>query len=167
MRILERGGRLRVAISESWTPNVMLFGGVSVGSLHAVGSRMNTQAQELRDRVKRFAIRLVRFVRTLSRDPAIDAISRQVIRSGTGMSANYHATCRARSRAEFVATLGVVLEEADESEHWLDVLHLGGLASGPELDWLRNESSELRAIFNASVTTARTNYSKSRESKKL
>ena len=128
---------------------------------------MNAQAQALRDRVKRFAIRLVRFVRTLSRDPATDAISRQLIRSGTGLSANYHATCRARSRAEFVAKLGVVLEEADETEHWLDVLYFGGLASGPDLDWLRNESSELRAIFNASVTTARANYRKSLKSSKL
>ena len=96
---------------------------------------MNSRAQELRDRVKRFAIRLVRFVRTLRRDPATDAISRQLIRAGTSTSANYHATCRARSRAEFVAKLGVVLEEADETEHWLDVLFLGELASGPDLEW--------------------------------
>ena len=83
------------------------------------------------------------------------------------MSANYYATCRSRSRAEFVAKLGVVLEEADETEHWLDVLRFGELASGPELEWLRNESRELRAVFNASVKTARANYSESLKSRKL
>ena len=128
---------------------------------------MSSRAQDLRERVKRFAIRLIRFVRALRRDPATDAISRQLIRAGTSTSANYHATCRSRSRAEFVAKLGVVLEEADETEHWLDVLFLGELASGPEVDWLRNESRELRAIFHASVKTARANYSKTLKSRKL
>jgi len=65
---------------------------------------------------------------------------------------------RARSRAEFIAKIGLVAEEADESEHWLDVLEESGTASGPELDSLRQESRELRAIFVASATTARKNH---------
>ena len=150
-----------------WPSKMKPFGGVVVGALHASGASVDPQAQDLRDRAKRFAIRLVRFVRTLPRDPATDAVSRQLIRSGTDASANYHATCRARSRAEFVAKLGVVLEEADETVHWLDVLRFGELASGPELEWLRNESRELRAVFNASVKTARANYSESLKSRKL
>ena len=119
---------------------------------------MNSQAEELRQRVKHFAVRIVRFVHTLPRDAAGDAMGRQLVRSGTGVSSNYRAACRGRSRAEFIAKLGVVLEEADESEHWLDVIHEGRLSSGPELEWLRSESRELRAIFSASVSTARKNH---------
>ena len=107
---------------------------------------MNSQAEELRQRVKHFAVRIVRFVRTLPRDAAGDAMGRQLVRSGTGVSSNYRAACRGRSRAEFIAKLGIVVEEADESEHWLDVIHEGRLSSGPELEWLRSESRELRSL---------------------
>jgi len=78
---------------------------------------MNSQAEKLRQRVKHFAVRVVRFVRTLPCEPAGDAIGRQLVRSGTGVSSNYRAACRARSRAEFIAKLGIVVEEADEAEH--------------------------------------------------
>jgi four helix bundle protein len=118
----------------------------------------NSFAAQLRARVKRFAIRILKFVRTLSRDPATAEVAGQLARCGPSVSANYHAACRGRSRAEFIAKLGLVLEEADETEHWLDVLKDGGLASGAELTWLRGEAAELRAIFFASVDTARTNY---------
>ena len=76
-------------------------------------------------------------------------------RSASGVSANYHAAGRARSRAEFIAKLGVVAEEADETEHWLTVMRDAQLTSGVEFDWLLNESRELRAIFVQSVKTAR------------
>ena len=128
------------------------------------GHRMNSQAEELRQRAKHFAVRIVRFVRTLPRDAAGDAMGRQLVRSGTGVSSNYRAACRGRSRAEFIAKLGILVEEADESEHWLDVIHESRLSSGPELEWLRSESRELRAIFAASVSTARKNYPKSPKS---
>jgi four helix bundle protein len=125
----------------------------------------NSQAEKLRQRVKHFAVRIVRFVRTLPRDPAGDVIGRQLVRSGTGVSSNYRGACRARSRAEFIAKLGIVVEEADEAEHWLDVIHESRLSSGPELQWLRSESRELRAIFAASASTARRNHPKSPISK--
>jgi four helix bundle protein len=118
---------------------------------------MNEKAELLRQRVKLFAIRVLKFVRTLPSDPGTHAVACQLAKSGPSVSANYRASCRARSRAEFIAKLGTVLEEADETEHWLDLLHEGGLTQGPELDWLRNESGELRAIFKASVDTARRN----------
>ena len=85
-------------------------------------------------------------------------MGRQLLSSATSVSANYHATGRSRSRAEFVAKLGIVLEEADESEHWLDVMAQTDIARGAELDWLRDESRQLRAIFAQSVKTARTNH---------
>jgi four helix bundle protein len=122
---------------------------------------MNSQAEKLRQRVKHFAVRVVRFVRTLPREPAGDAIGRQLVRSGTGVSSNYRAACRARSRAEFIAKLGIVVEEADEAEHWVEVIYESRLSSGPELEWLQSESRKLRAIFTASASTARKNHSKS------
>jgi four helix bundle protein len=120
-----------------------------------------SQADELAERVRRFAVRVLRFVRMLPRDPSTEAIARQLAKAASSESANYRAARRARSRAEFVAKIGTVAEEADESEHWLDVLQESGLASGSELGWLLQESRELRAIFVASATTARTNRRKS------
>jgi four helix bundle protein len=73
------------------------------------------------------------------------------------IAANYHASCRARSRKEFIAKLGVVVEEADETELWLDMLLELDLITTPESSWLRSESGELRAIFKASLDTARRN----------
>jgi four helix bundle protein len=119
---------------------------------------MPTQSDLLRARVKSFAVRILKFVRTLPRDPASDTAARQLARAGTSTSANYHATCRARSRAEFISKLGLVVEEADESEHWLFVIRASELSAGPELEWLIRESGELRAIFSASLKTARFNH---------
>jgi len=122
---------------------------------------MNSQAEKLRQRLKDFAVRVVLFARTLPHDPAGDSVGRQLVRSGTGVSSNYRAACRARSRAEFIARLGIVVEEADEAEHWFDVIHESRLSSGSELEWLRSESRELRAILTASASTARRNHRKS------
>ena len=128
------------------------------GSTRATPAGVGSPSEELRQRLKRFAIRVVKFVRALPREPAVDVIGRQLVRSGTGVSSNYRAACRGRSRAEFIAKLGVVLEEADEAEHWLDVLDGSGLSGSDELRWLHAESAELRAIFAASVATARRNH---------
>ena len=133
-------------------PESCCFGG---GRNRARLIGVSSQADEIRARVRRFAVRVLRFVKTLPRDPAIDTVVRQFARSGTGISSNYHAAGRARSRAEFIAKMGVVAEEADETEHWLDVMREGKLASGPEFDWLTAESRELRAIFVQPVKTAR------------
>jgi four helix bundle protein len=103
----------------------------------------------------------LKFVRTLPRDPSTDGVARQLAKAAPSQSANYRAARRARSRAEFIAKIGTVAEEADESEHWLDVLKESGVASGSEFEWLLRESRELRAIFVASATTARANHRKS------
>jgi len=98
------------------------------------------------------------FVRTLPQNPSTDMIGRQLAKAATSESANYRAARRARSRAEFIAKMGTVAEEADESEHWLDVLAESRTGSGPEFEWLLGESRELRAIFVASARTARANH---------
>ena len=117
-----------------------------------------SEADELALRARRFAVRAIKFVRSLPRSPAMDPVSRQLAAAATSQSANYRAARRARSRAEFVAKIGIVAEEADEAEHWLELVMESDSASGPELDWLLAESRELRAIFVASATTARANH---------
>jgi four helix bundle protein len=123
---------------------------------------MNQQAEQLRQRLRRFATRVMKFVRTLPRDPATAVVAGQLAGSGTGMSSNYHAACRGRSRREFIAKLGVALEEADETEHWLELLQQDGRSASAELASLRAESSELRAILKSSVDTARRNFARLR-----
>ena len=118
----------------------------------------HVDSNELRARAKAFAVRVVKFVQGLPHSVAAQELGRQLLRAATGASANYHACGRARSRAEFVAKLGVVLEEADEAEHWLDVLKKSGIGCGTEQDSLIDEASQLRAIFQRSVQTARTNH---------
>ena len=119
---------------------------------------MPEQADNLRKRVKEFAVRVLRFVRTLPRDPATDAVARQLAKSGPGVSSNYHSAGRARSRTEFIARLGIVVDEADETEHWLFMIRASEMAAAPELEWLTKEAGELRAIFSASLKTARSNH---------
>jgi len=115
-------------------------------------------SRELRARVKRFAIRVVNYVRALPRTTEAQEVGRQLLRAGTGVSANYHAAGRSRSRPEWIARLGVVLEEADEAEHWLDVLYQTGLGCGAEQDSLRDEAAQLRAIFCKALKTSRANH---------
>jgi len=112
----------------------------------------------MRQRVSDFSVRVVRFVRTLPNKIDAQEIGRQLLRSALSVSANYRATCRARSRREFVAKLGLVLEEADEAEHWLKILDSCAINRGPELNALKDESEQLRAILQQSVVTARRNY---------
>jgi four helix bundle protein len=125
---------------------------------------MNQKANALADRLKRFATRIVKFARSLPRDSSSDAIARQLTKSGTSEAANYHSARRARSRAEFIAKIGVAAEEADETENWLVIVANAKIVSTTagleELAWLADESRELRAILVASHKTARANYAR-------
>jgi four helix bundle protein len=112
--------------------------------------------------MKDFAGRVLRFVKTLPTDAATSAVARQLARSGPSVSSNYHSSGRSRSRAEFIARLGVVVDEADETVGWLELLKDSALASGSELESLIDESRQLRAIFVRSVTTARANLKRRR-----
>ena len=123
---------------------------------------MSSKADELAARLKRFATRIVIFARAMPADPSSQVLVKQLTGSGTAESANYRAARRGRSRAEFIAKLGVAVEEADETEHWLAVIrdaHIMSTTSGlKELEWLLDEARQLRAILVASVNTARANY---------
>ena len=115
----------------------------------------NPKADELKARTKRFALAVLSFRRTLpATDEAAD-IGRQLSRAATGVGANYRAACRSRSDAEFTARIGVVLEEADESAFWMEVLTETGISNEPRAIALLDEANQLTAIFAASSITAR------------
>ncbi len=123
---------------------------------------MPTPADALRARTKRFAFAVIDLVKRLPHNIATDAIARQLIRSGTGVASNHRSACRARSRREFIAKLGVVLDEADESELWLEALIECELTPEPlPVRPLLQEAGELRAIFFQSIRTARGNQDRS------
>jgi four helix bundle protein len=123
-----------------------------IGMLRAQPIAMTPQ--ELRERTRQFALRVVRFCRTLPPTGEAQELAGQVRRSANSVAANYRAAGRARSRAEFAARIGVVLEEADESDHRLaEILELG-LGDLGENRWLKNESLELCKIFGRSYQTA-------------
>jgi len=122
---------------------------------------MPSQADALAARVQTFADRVLKFISNLPRNPRFENIFRQLIDSASSQSANYRAARRARSRKEFIAKMGLVAEEADESENWLEVLTRAGVANTParitEITSLVIEARELRVIFVQSHQTSRAN----------
>ena len=109
---------------------------------------------DLKARTKQFALRVMKLVDALPRTIQGRAIANQIIRSATSVAANYRAACRARSRAEFVAKIGVVEEEADESSFWLELIVDSGLLSEARIRPLLTEAGELVAIMAASRKSA-------------
>ena len=119
----------------------------------------------LKERTFGFAVAVFKASKPLGADAAARIIQGQLVRASTGTAANYRAACRARSRRDFIAKLGVVIEEADESLFWLEFIEAAQvLKSTPELQKLRTEADELVAIFTTSQKTARANAPKSRTS---
>jgi len=109
----------------------------------------------MKQRTKKFATDIIKFTSTLPRGMATDVISRQLIRAGTGTAANYRASCRGKSRRDFIAKLTTAEEEADESALWLEVLVECGLARQVAAARLMDEADQLTRIFVASINTAR------------
>jgi four helix bundle protein len=112
-------------------------------------------ATDLKERTKTFALRVIRMTEALPRRMTADVLGRQVLRSGCSVAANYRAACRAKSRADFVAKMGTVEEEADETAFWLDLIDATGLHPSGKLADLRREADELTAIAVSSIRTAR------------
>ena len=115
------------------------------------------KADELKARTKQFAIRIVSVSKSLPRTREEDVIGRQQLRSGTAVAANYRAVCRARSKAEFISKMGIVVEEADETVFWLELLADTGMVAKENLSLLLREANELVAICAASLRTAKYN----------
>ena len=114
-----------------------------------------SRPEELRDRTKKFALRIIRLFRSLPKGTDAQVIGKQLLRCGTSVGANYRAVCRSRSKAEFVARMGVVAEEADESIFWLELLEESSVIPASRLSELLKEAWELTAISTKSLVTAK------------
>lgn len=119
-----------------------------------------TKQEILKDRTKQFAIRIVRLFRALPKTDEGRILGKQILRSGTSVGANYRAVCRARSTAEFISKIGIVVEEADETVFWLELLVETEIMAVSKLQSLLDEANELLAIFAASQITAKRNSPK-------
>ena len=110
--------------------------------------------EDLKRRTKQFALRILKLVAALPNTVQGRTIGGQLARAGTAVGANYRATCRSRSKAEFVARIGVVEEEADESAYWLELIVEGELLNQELVDPLLNEANELARIMASSRISA-------------
>lgn len=110
--------------------------------------------QELKQRTKAFALRAMNLIDHLPKNPKGRVFSDQLLRSATSVAANYRAACRGRSSAEFIAKLGTVLEESDESALWMELIIDGGLLPASRVELLLNEANELTAMFFTARRTA-------------
>jgi four helix bundle protein len=113
--------------------------------------------RKLQDRTKRFAVAVIRFYAELPQSEPARVIGRQLLRSSTSVAANYRAACRARSGADFVSKISVVVEETDETLFWLELLVAASIVEAEAMQALRDESDELLRIFSTSLTTAKAN----------
>ena len=110
----------------------------------------------LKDRTKKFALRIIRLSQSLPKSTAAYIIGKQIFRAGTSVAANYRAACRARSNAEFHSKISIVIEEADETLFWLELLQESGIVKPELLTDLYQENEEILKIVN----TARKNSKK-------
>src|ERR1035438_8775308 len=114
---------------------------------------MKQDSDALKLRTKDFALRILRLYRSLPRTEKARILGKQLLRSSTSIGANYRGACRGRSRAEFVAKLGIVLEEADETVFWLELFQEGNIFPAEKMKDLVQEANELVSIFVSSVRT--------------
>ena len=116
-----------------------------------------SQADDLQERTKTFAVETVRFCRTITAEIENQRIKSQLVAAATSVCANYRAARRARSHEEFTAKIGVAAEEADECEYWLSLVVVLALGSNETAKTLHTESVELVKIFGKSAGTTRSN----------
>ena len=113
------------------------------------------RGENLKERTKQFALRIIEFVERLPKTNTTRVIGGQLLKAGTSVGANYRAACRARSTADFIAKMGIVEEETDESVYWLELLVAAGLAAFEEVLPLIDEANQLLSIAVSSIKTAR------------
>ena len=116
---------------------------------------MSMDVEELKRRTKEFAKRIIQLCRKLPDSREGTLIGKQLFRAGTAVGANYRAACRGRSKADFISKLGIVLEEADESQYWLEIIAETEIMKAELLAPLIQEAGELVAIFVSSLNTAK------------
>jgi four helix bundle protein len=116
---------------------------------------MRSRPEELRDRTKNFALRIIRLFRSFPYRTETQVLGKQLLRCGTSVAANYRAVCRSRSKAEFIARVGIAAEEADEAVLWLELLTESGILKSEMTEGHLKEAKELAAILTASQQTAK------------
>ena len=116
---------------------------------------MSQETELLKARTMKFALDVCELCRTLPQSEPGPTARHQLTRAATGAAFNYRASCRSRSHTEFTAKMGIVAEEADESQGWLEFIQAAKLVPNGEVASLLQEATELSAIFSASVGTAR------------
>lgn len=116
---------------------------------------MTLKNNDLKQRTKTFALRVINLVNTLPDGRTAEVIGRQLLRSATSVGANYRAACRAKSNADFISKMGTEEEEADECMYWMELLTEAKLVQAEKLQPLMSEANELVAITVSSINTAR------------
>ena len=111
--------------------------------------------EELKDRFRKFSVRIIRMVNSMPNTIASTAIAKQIIRSGTSPSANYRAACLAKSNKDFLNKLKIVEEEIDETEHWLGLIMDADILPVDKVQSLYEECVELKRIIIKSITTTK------------
>src|ERR1700748_1236761 len=107
-------------------------------------------AEIFKKRTKKFVVDNIKFFRTLPKTEEARIIGRQLLRSSSSVGSNYRAACRSRSKAEFHSKLSIVVEEADESGFWMEVLVEADIVSQQALNYLLNEGKEILKVVSAS-----------------
>ena len=122
-----------------------------------INQRLGTDMDksELKQRTKQFALRTIKLVEALPNGQPAQILGRQLLRSGTSIGSNYRAACRARSSGDFIAKMGIVEEEADETLYWMELLVESGITETSEVNFLMREATELLAMTVASIKTAK------------
>lgn len=103
--------------------------------------------EDLKKRTKDYALRIIKLVGSLPKTQVGRIIGNQLLRSGTSTAANYRAACRSRSKAEFIAKLGTVIEESDESLFWLEIIIESGIMEKKLVESLLKETDEIISIM--------------------
>jgi len=114
-----------------------------------------TSSGDLKLRTQQFALRVVKLVESLPQTQTAKVLGNQLLRCGTSVAANYRAACRARSNADFIAKMGIVEEETDESVFWIEMLVDSGLVNKHLVENLLDEGNQSTAILVSSINTAR------------
>jgi len=109
----------------------------------------------MKQRTKDFTLRILKVVTALPKTTEARVIANQIAKSGTSVGANYRASCRARSSKEFIAKLGIVLEETDETAFWLEIIIESNILASSKIQPLLQEADELCAIFYSTIDSAR------------
>ena len=113
------------------------------------------EKQDLRTRLKQYALRIIRLYESFPKRGAVHVITHQLLRSGTSPGAHYREACRAKSDPDFISKIEGALQELDESDYWLELLVDGGFSPAHKLRPLRDETNELIAIFVSIVLKAK------------